>query len=207
MQRLNNITSRKLAYTEHRIHALLSARWSPVAFSDEMVEAEKIRTLLEAARWAASSYNEQPWHFIIATKDNPVEFENLLSCLAEGNQEWAKNAPVLMLSIAKLYFERNGAENRHAFHDVGAASAQMTIQATAEGLFIHQMAGFDVDKARKIYDIPDGYAPVAAMALGYLGDSTNLSEKLQQREYAERDRKSLENFVFSGKWNQVSPIL
>lgn len=133
---------------------------------------------------------------------NQAEFDRLLSCLAEGNQEWAHNAPVLMLSVAKLYFERNGVENRHAFHDVGAAATNLAIQATALGLFIHQMAGFDVSKARELYNIPDGYEPVAATALGYLGDAQVLSEKLQQRESAPRTRKPLEEFVFSTTWNQ-----
>ena len=196
-----------LADTQYPIDDLLRRRWSPLAFSEQRVEPEKLCSVLEAARWAASSYNEQPWSFIVATKDNPAEFDRLLGCLAEGNQEWAKNAPVLMLSVAKLYFERNGVENRHAFHDVGAAAALLSIQATANGLFIHQMAGFDVPKAREVYGISEGYEPVAAIALGYLEDSKILSEKLQQRENAPRTRKPLEKFVFSGSWNQVSPLV
>ena len=196
-----------LADTQYPIHDLLRQRWSPLAFSQQRVEPEKLCSVLEAARWAASSYNEQPWSFIVATKDNQPEFDRLLGCLAEGNQEGAKNAPVLMLSVAKLYFERNGVENRHAFHDVGAAAALLSIQATANGLFIHQMAGFDVPKAREVYGISEGYEPVAAIALGYLEDSKILSEKLQQRENAPRTRKSLEKFVFSGSWNQVSPLV
>ena len=196
-----------LADTQYPIHDLLRQRWSPLAFSQQRVEPEKLCSVLEAARWAASSYNEQPWSFIVATKDNQPELDRLLGCLAEGNQEWAKNAPVLMLSVAKLYFERNGVENRHAFHDVGAAAALLSIQATANGLFIHQMAGFDVPKAREVYGISEGYEPVAAIALGYLEDSKILSEKLQQRENAPRTRKPLEKFVFSGSWNQVSPLV
>ncbi len=197
----------KSSEIEYPIEDLLRQRWSPLAFSDRMVEPEKLRSVLEAARWAASSYNEQPWSFIVATKENGAEFGRLLSCLAEGNQEWARNAPVLMLSVAKLNFERNGKENRHAFHDVGAASAELAIQATANGLFIHQMAGFDVPLAQQTYSIPDGYEPVAAIALGYLGDPTTLSERLQQRENSPRTRKPLEKFVFSGSWNQTSPLV
>lgn len=203
----NALGINKLAGTEYPIDNLLQQRWSPLAFCDQRVEPEKLRSLLEAARWAASSFNEQPWNFIVATKDNNDEFERLLSCLAESNQQWAQNAPVLMLSVAKLYFERNGTENRHAFHDVGAAVAELAIQATALNLFIHQMAGFDVLKARQVYNIPEGYEPVAAIALGYLGDPQNLSEQLQQRELAARTRKPLEEFVFSGSWNQTSPLL
>lgn len=197
----------KSSQTQYPTEEVLRQRWSPLAFSDRMVEPEKLRSVLEAARWAASSYNEQPWSFIVATKENQAEFERLLSCLAEGNQEWARNAPVLMLSVAKLNFERNGKENRHAFHDVGAASAQLAIQATANGLFIHQMAGFDVPRSQEIYSIPEGYEPVAAIALGYLGDPTTLSERLQQRENSPRTRKPLEQFVFSASWNQISPLV
>lgn len=200
-------TTGKLANNQYPIHDLLKQRWSPLAFADKMVEPEKLCSVLEGARWAASSYNEQPWSFIIATKENPAEFERLLSCLAEGNQEWAKNAPVLIISVAKLYFERNGVENRHAFYDVGAAVADLSMQATAQGLFLHQMAGFDVPLTQQTYNIPEGYEPVAAIALGYLGDAQTLSERLQQRELAPRTRKPLESFVFSGSWNQPSPIV
>ncbi len=112
-----------------------------------------------------------------------------------------------MLSVAKLYFERNSQENRHAFHDVGAAAASLALQATSMGLFIHQMAGFDVSKAKEVYSIPESYEPVAAIALGYLGDPQTLSERLQQRESAPRTRKPLEQFVFSASWNQVSPLV
>jgi nitroreductase len=197
----------KIAKTQHPIHELLQRRWSPLAFSTRTVELDKLRSILEAASWAASSFNEQPWSFIVATSDNKAEFERLLSILAQGNQEWAQYASVLMLSVAKLHFERNGNENRHAFHDVGAAATTLAIQATALGLYIHQMAGFDVAKAKEIYSIPEGYEPVAAIALGYLGDLHTLSDKLQQRELSPRTRKPLETFVFSGSWNQPSPLV
>ncbi len=203
----NGIKINKSADAQYPIHDLLRSRWSPLAFSERAVEPEKLCSVLEAARWAASSFNEQPWSFIVATKNNQVEFERLLSCLAEGNQEWARNAPVLMLSVAKLNFERNGVENRHAFHDVGTAVANAAIQATALGLFIHQMAGFDVPKAKEVYGIPNGYDLVEAIALGYLGNPETLSERLLQREQAPRTRKSLEQFVFSGSWNQASPLV
>ncbi|BAS58004.1 MULTISPECIES: nitroreductase family protein [Leptolyngbya] len=197
----------KVVETQYPIEAVIQNRWSPLAFSDRLVEPEKLRSVLEAARWAASSYNEQPWNFIVATKDNPAEFDRLLSCLAEGNQEWAQSAPVLMISVAKLNFEKNGTQNRHAFHDVGAAEANLAIQATALGLHVHQMAGFDVEKARELYGIPQGYEPVDAVALGYLGDPYSLSDKLQQRLSAPRSRKPLESFVFTGRWQQSSNLL
>jgi nitroreductase len=160
------LTISKTSATQYPISEVLQRRWSPLAFADRPVEPEKLLSVLEAARWAASSYNEQPWSYIIATKDNSTEFARLLDCLAEGNREWARNASVLMLSIAKLNFTSNGTDNRHAFHDVGAASANLASQAAAEGLEIHQMAGFDVTRARETYGIPEGYEPLAAIALG-----------------------------------------
>lgn len=189
------------------LHELLELRWSPVAFSPRPVEPEKLRSVLEAARWAASSYNEQPWVYIVATKDDAENFQKLLGCLVEGNQAWAKHGPVLMLSVAKLNFAMNGKPNRHALHDVGAAAASLTLQATALGLFVHQMAGFDAERARKEFSIPEGYEPVAAIALGYLGDDTVLPEKLRGRSPLKRNRKPLSEFVFSESWGNTSPLV
>jgi len=197
----------KLAETRYPIHELLRERWSPRAFADRMVEPEKLRSLLEAARWAPSSFNEQPWSFIVATKQHPDEYERLLSCLVEGNVRWAQHAPVLMLSVARLAFERNQKPNRHAFHDVGLAVENLVIQATALGLAVHQMAGFHVDKARELFSIPDGHEPVAALVLGFPGDPAGLPEDLREREVAPRIRKPLESFVFSGQWGQSSPLV
>ena len=198
---------RKLAETRYPIHELLRERWSPRAFADRMVEPEELRSLLEAARWAPSSFNEQPWSFIVATKEHPGDYERLLSCLVEGNIRWAQHAPVLMLSVAKLAFERNQKPNRHAFHDVGLAVENLVIQGMALGLFVHQMAGFHVDRAREVYGIPEGYEPVAAMAIGYLDDLSRLPDDLRERELAPRIRKPLEAFVFSGHWGQPSPLV
>lgn len=197
----------KLAATQYPIHDLLRRRWSPRAFADLAVEPEKLRSLLEASRWAPSSYNEQPWSFIVATREHPAEHERLLSCLVEGNQRWAKTAPVLMLSVAKLHFDRNGASNRHAFHDVGLAVENLIVQATALGLAVHQMAGFEVDKARELFRIPEGHEPVAAIALGYPGDPESLPKPLRERELAPSTRKPLEKFVFAGEWGQPSPLV
>ena len=193
---------KKPAKTDHQIHDLLIHRWSPRAFSDRMVENEKVLAILEAARWAPSSFNEQPWSFIIATKDNPEEFERLLSCLTEGNIRWARFAPLLMLSVAKLIFERNGKPNRHAFHDVGLSVANLIMQANHLELHVHQMAGIHVDKIRETYKIPDTHEPVAGIAIGYYGELDQLTEDLRQRELSERTRKPLEQFVFSGYWDK-----
>ncbi len=143
---------------------------------------------MEAPRWTASSYNEQPWHFIVATQENPTEFNQLLSCLVEANQVWAKHAPVLMIAVAKLNFEKNGNPNCHAFYDVGAAVCSLTIQATSLGLFVHQMGGFEASKTRELYKIPEGYEPITVIAIGYPGDPQTLPEKYQQQEFAPRQR-------------------
>jgi nitroreductase len=189
------------------LHELLDRRWSPIAFSPRPVEPEKLRSVLEAARWAPSSFNEQPWVFLVATKDDPENFARLLGCLVEGNRVWAQHAPVLMLSVAKLSFDMSGKPNRHALHDVGAASADLTLQATALGLFVHQMAGFDSEKARREFSIPEGYEPGAAIALGYLGDDAGLPEKLRARNKSARKRKPLSEFVFTGGWGNTSPLV
>lgn len=186
----------KPADTAHPIEELLRRRWSPRAFAERPVEADKLSSLFEAARWSASCYNEQPWHFIVATRDDEAEFARLLGCLVEGNQAWAARAPVLMVSVARLGFAQSGKPNRHAIHDVGLATAQMILQATAMGLFAHPMAGFHPDMVRQLYGVPEGHEPVAAIAVGYPGDPAKLSDSLRQRELALRARKPVEAFVF-----------
>jgi nitroreductase len=192
---------KKPAQTKYPIHELIANRWSPVSFdSQKMVESEKIGSLLEAARWSASCYNEQPWRFLIATKDNPQEYQKLFSCIMEGNQKWVKNAPVLMIAVAKLNFTHNNQPNRHAFHDIGLAIANLTIQAQALGLIVHQMGGFERHKARELYHIPEDYEAITAIAIGYQGDVQDLEPDLQKRELSARTRKPLEDLVFINQW-------
>ncbi|HEX9284877.1 MAG TPA: nitroreductase family protein [Nitrospirales bacterium] len=197
----------KPADVQHPIHDLIKRRWSPRAFSDRSIKPETLQSLLEAARWAPSSNNEQPWSFIVAAKDDPDEFGRLLSCLVEGNSLWAQHAPVLMVSVARLSFEDDGQPNRHAFHDVGQAVANLIVQATALGLMVHQMAGFHPDKVRELYSVPKEFEPVAAMALGYPGDPQSLPDKLKKRELAPRERKPITEFVFTGRWGRTSPVV
>ncbi len=197
----------KPADTNLPIHELLRKRWSPRAFSSRPVSAETLQILLEAARWAPSSYNEQPWAYMVATQDNPEEFQRLLGTLVEGNRAWAQHAPVLMLSVAKANFDRTGQANRHAFHDTGLASMSLVLQATALGLGVHQMAGFSVEKARELFSIPQDWEPVAAIAIGYPVEAEAVHESLRAREFAPRSRKSLKDFVFSGKWRQTSSLV
>ncbi len=190
----------KPAETQLPIHDLLQRRWSPRAFSERMVESDTLRSLFEAARWAPSSNNEQPWHFIVGTRDDPSGYDRLFACLKEGNKKWAFRAPVLMLSVARLNFEDEGTPNRHAWHDTGMAAISLSLQATALGLIAHQMAGFDVDKARADLGIPAGFEPVAMIAVGYPGDPAILDERLRQRELAPRERKPIREFVSQGQW-------
>lgn len=195
----------KTARTSRPIHPLLSQRWSPRAFADRPVEPARLVALLEAARWAPSSYNEQPWHFIVAPRVETESFDRLLGCLSRGNASWAGKAPVLMLAVAQLVDE-DGDPNRHAFYDVGQAVAQMALQALDLGLYMHQMAGFDVEKAQQVFAIPTQFEPAAAIALGYLGDPAGLPERYREGEVRPRSRKPLAEFVFAGQWGQASPL-
>lgn len=196
----------KPADTQYPIHDLLRQRWSPRAFDDRPIEPEKLRSLFEAARWAPSSNNEQPWRFIIAHKDNETEWNRLFACLVEGNRTWAYRAPVLILSAASLNFEDDSTPNRHAFHDTGMAVENLVLQATALGLSAHQMAGFRIDQARADCQIPEDYEPVAMIAVGYPGDPAQLSDRLRAREAQPRVRKPLTEFVYSATWEQPSPL-
>jgi nitroreductase len=184
----------------HPVHNLIRRRWSPRAFADRAVEPEKLRSLFEAARWAPSSYNAQPWSYLVATKDDPAGYQKMLECLVEGNQKWASSAPVLMVTVAAHAFEHNGKPNPHAFYDVGAATAMLTIEATALDLYVHQMAGFHAEKVREAYQVPRTAEPLAALALGYLGDPNTLPEDMRRRELTPGERKPIEKFVYSGAW-------
>jgi len=196
----------KDASPDHPIQDLLARRWSPYAFADRPVSAADLRSLFEAARWSASSYNEQPWRYIVATKEEPEEFARLLSCLVEGNQEWAQAAPALAIGCASLKFARNGKPNAAAIHDLGQASANLTMEATARGLFVHQMIGILPDRVRELYGVPEDVQPLTGVAIGYLGDSLALPEKTKERDLAPRQRKPLAEFVFSGHWGAAAKL-
>ncbi len=194
------------ASNTYPIHDLLRRRWSPRAFDSKPVEPNKLLSLFEAARWAPSSFNEQPWAFIVGTKDSPADYAKVLECLIEFNRSWASAAPVLLLAVAHMTFEKNDTPNRHAFHDVGLALAQLSVQATAEGLAVHQMAGILPDRARELFAIPKDWDAITGVAIGYPGSADTLPDALRKREEAPRTRKPLESFVFSGSWNQKSPV-
>ena len=197
----------KKAATDHPILQVLAERWSPYGFEDRSVSEADLRSLFEAARWAASSYNEQPWNYLVATRENPQEFGRLLSCLVEANQAWAKAAPVLVLGIVHLQFAKNNQDNRAAVHDLGLAAGNLVAEATARGLSVHQMIGILPDKAREIYQIPEHFEAWTAMAIGYKADPAKLPDALKERDLAPRQRKPLSEFVFTGQWGKPSPLV
>lgn len=192
----------KIAKPDYPIHELISERWSPYGFSEKQVSKEDLYSLFEAARWAASSYNEQPWSFIVAMKDQAAEFEKLLSCLVEANQAWAKQASALVLCCTNLHFERNGKENTAAIHDLGLAAGNLSLEATSRGISLHQMIGIQPDKAQELFKIPERILPLTAIAIGYLADPDSHSKELQARDQSPRSRKPLSEFVFRSKWGE-----
>ena len=188
----------KPTITEIPLIESISRRWSPRAFATTPVSQDRLRQLLEAARWAPSCYNAQPWTFIVGTQDNPETFRKLSKCLVPVNQTWAAKAPVLMLALAELNFAHNGKPNRHAAHDVGLALGNLLNQATILGLQAHLMAGFSGDTARELFAVPDTHDPVTMLALGYPGDPESLPDSLREKELAPRTRKSLDEIAFGG---------
>lgn len=175
------------------INTLIEQRFSPKHFADRAVSEEQLHQLFEAARRAPSSYNEQPWRFIYATQEQPEAYQQLFSCINEHNQQWAKNVPVLMLSLAKKHFSRNGKPNRHAWHDTGTAVGFLLLKATEMDIFAHQMAGFYPKKAHETLGIPEEYDPVAMIALGYLGEEGK----------SDKPRKDVSEFAFAGNFNAL----
>ncbi|HQO33069.1 MAG TPA: nitroreductase family protein [bacterium] len=196
-----------IAKTDHPVMDVIKRRWSPRAISNRPVEPEKLRIVLEAARWAPSCYNNQSWRFLVATRDDPVEFERMLGCLVEQNIVWARSAPVLMICVAPLNLEFNGQPNRHAFFDAGLASENMILQAVDLGLCVHPMAGFSPDRTREIYHVPEGFEPITAFAIGYPGDPESLPDNLKQMELAPRTRRPIREFVFTGDWGRTAPVV
>jgi nitroreductase len=197
----------KIAATDFPIHKLLAERWSPDTFADRPVSQADLCSLFEAARWAPSSHNEQPWSYIVATKDVPEQFQAALSCLTEGNRAWANSAPVLAFAVVRLKLLRNGKDNRAAVHDLGLASSNLVVEATSRGFSVHQMIGILPEKARDTYGIPEGWEVWTAMAIGYLDDLGNLADMLEEANVTKRKRKKLSEFVFSAKWGNPSTFL
>jgi nitroreductase len=196
----------KPAETDRAIHPLLINRWSPRAYTGDLLTTDQLLDLFEAARWAPSGGNGQPWSFIIFPHDDAENFARAVGCLAEGNVIWAKHAPLLVLTVAQTLRD-NGAPNRTALYDLGQAVAHLSVQAGALGLSLRQMGGFDVEKARAEFGIPAGHDPVTFIALGALGDHMLLPEPLRERETQPRIRKPLAQFVFRERWGAPAPLV
>jgi nitroreductase len=196
----------KITKPDHPVHNLIAQRWSPYYFAPRSVERDKLLSCLEAARWAASSYNEQPWSFIIAHREDEAGFAKMVGCLMEANQAWAQHVGVLMITTVSRTFTKNGKPNRVAEHDLGLAMGNFCLQATEMGLHVHQMAGLDIEKTRETYAVPEGHDPVTAVAIGYAADPGDAPKDhpLAQRDTGERSRKPLSAFVFTGKFGNAA---
>jgi nitroreductase len=201
----NEVHKLKKAPSVDGVLPLFHERWSARSFADREVSPETLQKVFEAARWAPSSANEQPWRFLLGRRGDST-WQKLNAILAGGNRAWAHRAPVLILGVAHTRFSRNGTENRYASYDLGAANAYLTLQAAAMGLTTHQMAGFDHEAARKAFEIPEEYAMGVVIALGYQGEPAALGDAtLIERETAARSRKPFDQFVFS-EWNKTAGI-
>jgi nitroreductase len=195
----------KEAATRHPIHDLIRRRWSPRAFADRPIPPAILSGMFEAARWAPSTGNGQPWRFIAATRDDVAEFARLLGVLNEKNQTWAREASALALAVTAVR-RPEGKEHRLALYDLGLAVANLVVEGMAHGVFAHQMAGFDADAARRVFALPDDYTPAVAIALGYPGSPERLPDDLRARELAPRERKPLDELVFRGRFGRPSPL-
>ncbi len=196
----------RLADTQYPVLDVIKKRWSPYVFADRPVEKQKLRCLLEAARWAASSFNEQPWRFILATKGDQAAFEKLLGCLVEANQAWAKHVPVLMIGISKDNFTKNDKPNRVSQHDLALAMGNLTLQAASMDLYVHQMAGIDQDKVRETFAVPDGFTPQTGIAIGYHGTNDAVPDDIRKRDQGKRERMPFDQFVFGEKFGTPSGL-
>lgn len=186
------------------LHEIIKDRYSPRSFSKEKIDIKALLSLFEAARWSPSSMNEQPWRFIISTRDDTDNFNKMMSVLNDTNKVWAVNAPLLILTITKLRNSKNNQLNKYAFYDAGQAVAYLTMQAAHMGLFVRQMGGFNSELAQEIFNIPDDYIPVTLIAAGHKGDVNDLPPSLRERENAVRNRKPLQEILFTGEFN--SPV-
>lgn len=197
---------KKKAKTNFPVHEILKSRWSPRAFDGKPIETEKLQRIFEAARWAPSASNEQPWYFIVGSQGDET-YQKIFETLVEFNQLWAKTAPVLLLAIGKKTSNKTGNNNDWFKYDVGQAVSYLTFQASFENLFVHQMGGFDTKKATELFIIPDDYEALTAIAIGNLGDYRLLHPNLQKLELAERVRKNTGEFVFSNKFGEKSALI
>jgi nitroreductase len=199
------MTLQKPAKTTFDINEPAKNRWSPRAFDKRPVEKEKMQRLFEAARLSPSASNEQPWHFMIGMHGDPT-WNKIFELLAPGNKVWNENMPVLLLCIGREVTLKNQSEYAWYAYDCGQSVAHLSIEAMNQGLMVHQMAGFDAEKAVSVFDLPAHYKPLTAIAIGYAGDPEQLPENLKERELAERTRKEFDSFVFSDTFGKSSGL-
>lgn len=194
----------KPAISSTPINDILQNRWSPRSFdAEKSIDAQTLTALLEAARWAPSCFNDQPWRFLVCDKTtHPSAWEKLLSALGEKNQLWAKNAPLLILSLAMHDFGHNGKPNRWSAYDTGAAGISLCLQATAMGLATHQMGGFDAERCKQLFGLPDICNPMSVIAVGYQADADRLPDDLRENELKARSRKPLGECFYFGEWTE-----
>jgi nitroreductase len=202
---MQNFELIKQSDLDYPVHPLISARWSPRAFDTRPVEPIKLQRIFEAARWAASSSNLQPWYFLVGIKGDEV-YDKILETLVEFNQLWAIHAPLLALAISKITNQR-GEPNKSYAYDLGQAVATLSLQAISEGIYTHQMGGFNAIKAASVFEIPDEYKVMVVFALGYLGDIETLHHKLQKLEISPRMRRSTGESVFTGSFGNKADFL
>ncbi len=196
---------KKIAPAIYDIHPLLAARWSPRAYSPKEIPVEGLRRILEAARWAPSSSNDQEWRYIIGFR-NDFTYRKIFDTLVEFNQLWAGEAPVLLLACTETISPKTGKPGSIAIYDAGQSVAMLTIQAEHEGLFVHQMGGFDKKKIREYFDLPDSVEPLTILSIGYYGDPTKLHPNLQPLEKSDRVRNNFNTFVFTNKYGEPSGL-
>jgi len=192
----------KLAITSVPVHDLMARRWSPRAFdASRPVTRAQILALVEAARWAPSCFGDEPWRYLVWDRTrNERAWQRAFHCLSEGNRKWVVNAPLLMASLANTVFDHNGKPNRWAQYDTGAASVSIALEAVAQGLVAHQMGGFDAEMLRREFAIPEGYTPMAMIAVGHQASAEILEPEMREREVGPRARKPLETRFFEGAW-------
>lgn len=175
------------------IEKLIEKRFSPYSFSDKEIAKEDLIKLFDAARKSPSSYNEQPWTFIVGTKTNIETYNKIYDTLVDGNKEWAKQASALILTAAANEFSKNGKENFHSKYDLGQAVAYLTLQATELDIYLHQMAGFSRGKAKENFNIPNDFTPITVIALGY---------KKEDEEKPGKGRKPINELVFENSFGE-----
>ena len=196
MEILNKSMVKENIETSFDLHPFFRQRWSPRSFSNEPILEEQVLELIEAARWAPSANNEQPWLFYYGLK-GATQFDDLWNTLAPGNRPWAKNAAVLMVTMIRKTFTKNGNPNPWALHDLGMANAQLILQATHRNIYGHFMAGFDKGKIKETLTLPEDIEPVAMLALGHLGNPEQLEEPYKGRELSARSRLPIQDIIYS----------